>query len=587
MYSTFKVKKTTGTYSDTIEAFGLANLLNEIQYRAELPHAKLWIEDVGPYYQLSINPEITKDIINGIDYFPLFKWAIGKEGERFDDVYFDYPLQKRLKKEKQVEIARISKEYSGKDNAERKQSELKSLEKVYLDTKKVDEELDVYQQFLEGKPNIKQSFEKLYNNFKNFDRKSFPDLLTFILDYYSKEQSSDPKIEAQSTFVHTITSGQILSPTDGLGLLKDKANGLCESKPNRYWVCETMKISGALSNMHCKLVKITDRSWDLKIVVPDFLKAHYQTQRNIVNSFKRNVKGKTPIKTDILNLLILTQKIIENSEDYKGFNARNIISGLFSVYQKDMGNNKSIANISKLQTPSFVEFDNENEAKDWIEVIQEFIRIVVSIDEKEEAATGAIEGLISLRNFLSNSHFPSWMKFTYWYACHIMSNLSKSKYTLSFKVSSLNKFLNKITMNDLKISEIISNDGFQKVATAIRNSTVILQGVKSRGQKIEFEIRYGLAQELQNKSRTAIDLATFIGDFIGIYNAETARKAEIKKAYRKPVRDNELSDFYGLLDKYPSKVVGALLSSYGFALTEKEKEEHENDPELENDEIEE
>lgn len=136
-------------------------------------------------------------------------------------------------------------------------------------------------------------------------------------------------------------------------------------------------------------------------------------------------------------------------------------------------------------------------------------------------------------------------------------------------------------MNDFKISEIITNDGFQKVASAIRNSTVILQGAKSRGQKIEFEIRYGVAQELQNKSRTKADLAVFIGDFIGNYNAETARKAEINKAYRKPVRDNELNQFYEILDNHPAKVIGALLASYGFALTEKEKTVLSEEPEFE------
>jgi spore maturation protein CgeB len=101
---------------------------------------------------------------------------------------------------------------------------------------------------------------------------------------------------------------------------------------------------------------------------------------------------------------------------------------------------------------------------------------------------------------------------------------------------------------------------------------VILQGAKSRGQKIEFEIRYGFAQKLQEKSRTPYDLAAFMGDFIGIYNAETARKAELKKAFRKPVRDDELNQFYALIDKYPSKVVGALLASYGFALTKRDEE---------------
>lgn len=570
MYSTFKVKKGAGTYSDTIEAFGLANLLSEIQNRANLSRPKLWIEDKGTYYQLAVYPELTEKMIKSIKFFPLFKWAINKEGEKFDEIFFDYPLQKKLKSEKQDELKRIYKEFSGKDDADKRQNELKILESIYSNSKIIETEFDVYQQFIDGKPNIKQSFEKLYFNFKNYDRESFPILLFYILDHYSEIHESYPKINAQASFTHTLTSGQILSPTDGLGLLKNKANGLNENKPTHSWVCETMKISGALSNMHCKLVKITNNSWDLKVVVPDFIKADYQVQRNIVNSFKKNIKGNTPIKTDILNLLILIQKLIENTEELKGFKAKNIISGLFSVYQKDMGNNKSIANISKLQTPSFVEFDNENEAKDWIEVIQEFIRIIANINEKEDAATGAIEGLSFFRNFLCSSHFPSWMRFSFWYSKHIMSKLSKKKPAFYFKETSLNKFLKNMTMNDFKISEIIFNDGFLKVATAIRNSTVILQGAKSRGQKIDFEIRYGLAQELQNKSRTPADLAAFIGDFIGIYNAETARKAEINKAYRKPLRDNELNLFYGLLDNYPSKVVGALLASYGFALTEKE-----------------
>jgi hypothetical protein len=41
MYSTFKVKKKSGTYSDTIEAFGLANLLHEIKSRANVPPSKI------------------------------------------------------------------------------------------------------------------------------------------------------------------------------------------------------------------------------------------------------------------------------------------------------------------------------------------------------------------------------------------------------------------------------------------------------------------------------------------------------------------------------------------------------------------
>ena len=124
-------------------------------------------------------------------------------------------------------------------------------------------------------------------------------------------------------------------------------------------------------------------------------------------------------------------------------------------------------------------------------------------------------------------------------------------------------------MSDFKISEIISNEGFQKVAYAIRKSTVSLQYTPKDQRK--FEIRYGLAQTLQNKSKSKNDLAEFIGEFIGTYNAETARSVEKTSNYlRANVRENELNFFYDLLDKFPSKVIGALLASYGFALAEKE-----------------
>jgi hypothetical protein len=332
--------------------------------------------------------------------------------------------------------------------------------------------------------------------------------------------------------------------------------------------------------MLCQLVKVGN-SYDLKVVVPDFKKAEYNKQKQIVLSFKKNIKGDTPLRVDILNLLIVNKQLIENTEEYKGFKAKNILTGLHSTYQKNLGQNKAVVNISELQTPEFIEFDTENEAKDWVEFLKEQINIIRSINEQEGDAT---QGLIAYRTFLTSSHFQSWVKFIFWYAEHIMSKFSKNKYALPFKVKSLNKFLKNTIMNNFKISEIISNEGFQKVAYAIRKSTVTLQYTPPDQRK--FEIRYGLAQSLQNKSKSAADLAEFIGEFIATFNAETARYAEKNgTVLRANIRENELNMFYGLLDKYPSKVVGALLASYGFALSEKEAKKAEVEEKIESEEI--
>jgi hypothetical protein len=119
--------------------------------------------------------------------------------------------------------------------------------------------------------------------------------------------------------------------------------------------------------------------------------------------------------------------------------------------------------------------------------------------------------------------------------------------------------------NELKLSEIIDNKGFKAVAEAIRKSTVTLLFVQA--EKRQYEIRYGVAQTLQSKSKSAIDLAEYIGDFLSFYNSETAMKADKGVHLRRSIREDELTQFYSLLDKFSekSKLVGALLASYGFA----------------------
>lgn len=560
MYSKFKVKKGTGTYSDTIEAFGLANLLNEIQSRTELNRPKLWIEDKGLFYELTSKPEIQLEQIQKLSYFPLFQYVFRDSSETFDENYFDYPKQRDLKKERQELTQKAYKEFAGKDKSDQLKQKLKEIERIYSEEKKIYPELDVYSQVIT--PNNFVGFDKLYRNISS-NKEAFPEIVKAILDYYS-DFVVELKPKSLNSFDDTVTALQIYNPTTGKGQNKGKASGASAGPIKLNWISETMKISGALTNMLCQLVKVGS-SYDMKVVVPDFKKAEYNLQQQIVLSFKKNIKGNTPLKVDILNLLILNKQLIENTEEYKGYKARNILTGLHSTYQKDLGQNKAVVNISELQTPDFIEFDSEDEAKDWVELLKEQINIIGSIEELGDAT----QGLIAYRTFLTSSHFPSWARFIFWYAEHIMSNFSRNKYALPFKVTSLNKFFKNMNMTEFKISEIISNEGFQKVAYAIRKSTVTLQYTPKDQRK--FEIRYGLAQTLQNKSKSAPDLAGFIGEFIATFNAETARYAEKNETVlRSNIRENELSLFYGLLDKYPSKVVGALLASYGFALTEKE-----------------
>lgn len=571
MYSNFKIKKVTGTYSDTIETLGLANLLNEIQSRLNIRRPKLIIEDKGLFYEIISQPEISSEEIKSLTYFPIFQYVIRESKDSFNEPYFDYEQQRKLKKEKQELIQAAYKEFKGKEKAQLLKDKLDNIEKIYTEEKYISPQLDVYTQIATN--NNFTGFEKLYQNI-SANKDHFSDIIKAILDYYS-----DKKIEINykslTSFETSVTALQIYNPNSGKGQNRSKASGAGAGGVKSIWISETMKVSGSITNMLCQPVKVGS-SYDLKVVVPNLKKAEYSKLQQITLSFKKNIKGNTPLKVDILNLLIINKQLIENTEEYHNFKAKNVLSGLHSTYQKDLGQNKAVVNIAELQTPDFIEFNTEDEAKDWIDFLKEQIMIIGSIEEIGDAT----QGLIAYRTFLTSSHFQSWSKFIFWYSAHIMANFSKNKFSLPIKESSLNKYLKNTVMSDFKISEIISNDGFQKVAYAIRKSTVSLQYTPKDQRK--FEIRYGLAQILQNKSKSKNDLAEFIGEFIGTYNAETARNVEKSSNYlRANVRENELNLFYELLDKFPSKVVGALLASYGFALAEKEasKADYEEVPE--------
>ncbi|HQL12255.1 MAG TPA: hypothetical protein PK507_04510 [bacterium] len=571
--NTFIVNKISGTYSDALEAYGLANLLNKIFDNRDIILEKIIIEDKGLYFQITISPDITSEDIDKLSFFSLFPFI--KQNNDIDisiyPDYFDYIKQKELKKEKQELINKIYNEYKDKNEREKK---LKEIDNIYQTIKYIDPSLDVFQQFASYNNYI--TYEKLYLNFYN-NKDIFNILIKEILHYYSDDNYTDKTLKEiikNRDFNIKITAIQLLNPSKGKGIKSAKANNASNTNfNNSNWIEETMKIIGSLSDMVCQLVKVGTNSYDLKVFVPSYKKVSYSFKQKIIPDFKNHLKGNTPIKIDILNILILIKIAIQHlGNSIIKQKVNNIIDGLYSVYQKDLGQGKAVSNISYLQIPNFIYISNKIENDEWVDILDEQINIIGSIDEQGET----IQGLMLYRNFISTSSIYDFLNFSYWYATYLSSKLSKNEYAIPFDIETLNKFYKNMETQELNLSEIISNPGFQAIAKAIRNSTVTLQFTPKEERM--FDIRYGVAQELKSKSKSKSDLAEFIGEFISFYNAEIARNYEIKGKtyYRSTVKHEELDDFYALLDKYPSRLVGALLASYGFALSKREVKNDEN-----------
>lgn len=571
-YQYFTIQRQSGTYADALEAFGLASLLEKINNQLGNGNAKITIENKGTAYVVSNSHAINIEQVNGLKYFQVVKFVKNKietEVPTFAQAdFFDYPTQKGIKDLYKEEELNIRKE----KNKEIMKEQLKALNERKKNEfgKRIDAEYDIYSQIIR---NPYSAFCKLYENF-NQNQSNFNVLVFEIFNFYSGKEL----VKKTFKITEKVTSQQLFAPNQGKGLNRNKADKADMENLDGYWVTETMKIAGAFEIMFCQNVKVGS-TYDMKVFVPDFNFITLKVAKSLQLEFKRNLKSVSPVKLDILNVLNYAQNFIKLSEEYKG-KIKDTIGGFYSVYQKDLGQNKAVANISYLEVPNFIEFETKKEGVIWLEILKEQSKIINGIAEQGDA----IQGLLAYRNFISSSNLDSFFKFNNWYSIYLMQALSQEKYFIKpFSIETLNKFFNMVEYNDtFKLSEIITDTGFLAVAKTIRKSTVSLQYTPKNARK--YEIRYGVAQQLQNKSRTKIDFVSFIGEFIGIYNAETARQKEKNPDMptRAIVKDEELNAFYALLDKYPAKLIGSLLASYGFALNAKSvKDEGDDDHEHE------
>ena len=442
----FRIKKKSGTYAELLETYGLANLLYNISTSLN-EDVDIVITDKDLYYEVSIDLDITNDILNKLSYFPLFRYVKCEKSNpdivNNVDVY-DYLYYKEQKTQKREAIDKIRKELSGKDKLTMRKSKMIEIETKYP----IDGVFDVYNQII-TKNNI-ASFNKLYCNF-NSNRTLFKEIIEQVLKYYISNEYNAKlfnKLLKQKgcIFDEKVTATQLYNPHQGKGVNKLKADGLSKSNLKSLWIPETMKISGALTEMICQLVKVGS-SYDLKVFVPAYKQVNYLFKHRLIPDFKKHLKGNTPVKIDILNILSLVQIILQHNE-YTGKRrkVKDVVCGLHSVYQKDMGQNKAVINVGFIQVPSYIEIGSKEDNERWIEVIEEQKQIILSMEEEK----GAIQGLLMYRNFLSASDIDNFFAFVYWFACYAFNRISKKKYIKLFSIESLNKLYYSMDTHNLR-----------------------------------------------------------------------------------------------------------------------------------------
>jgi hypothetical protein len=129
---------------------------------------------------------------------------------------------------------------------------------------------------------------------------------------------------------------------------------------------------------------------------------------------------------------------------------------------------------------------------------------------------------------------------------------------------------------DKSLRPILENEGFQNVATAIRQSTVNPQRAKVSGNRV-YDIRYGLGNDLKRKANYNDEFIQTLTDFMHSYNQENVQIEESYKGNppfrRRQLTTTDIAEIITLVDEYGAKTIGNMLVAFGYARIPREADD--------------
>jgi len=295
----------------------------------------------------------------------------------------------------------------------------------------------------------------------------------------------------------------------------------------------------------------------------------------VFQKFSERLWNDTAVKMDITAALLYTQVLLEHSEagqqdelNFDGYGPENVVAGLHVATYKLLSRNAyTMMNLGFIGLPRWTgEVKTRARVKALKGVIEEHLGVIRNIDEERSDGYNL---LVRYRDFLSGQQLDAFFDFAIGYSQYLTHELEQRHFWVKpFTTQNLWRLF---MGTEPQFAEIVENEGFRRIAYAIRHSTVIPQYLKDKEGL--YDVRYGLGTELKRKSAYPKDFLVALSDFLHEYDRENAQKAETKgQQRRKNVREGDLDEIVRLVDKFGSEVVGNLLVAYGYASESKDDE---------------
>jgi hypothetical protein len=525
------IEKRTGTYSETLQAVGLASTIRELGFDA------VRITDHGAQFYIHAGHKpmnCASRISAGYPYI----WERSKESHRPAIPFLDYEGERE------------------KRDAARKRGK---KGKAALDSQ--DTEI-----VAEARPEINvatilASMRKGWNGDRDLAKwiEANPEqALNWTL--HRLGLNGRPVKE-----VPEFSNTQILNPISGKGVHAAKTEiRSAGSIPGQLVdaFSEWMKLRGLWTAM---LLYRSDDDFKFFVIEPTDISV------DEIESIRAELQGLNlwgGVKLDIQAALQCTRFLILRSDAVQtgsrtikllGRKPRAVIAGLHQTYFKSLGTAAALMNDAFLPLPDWFAINSVEDSLIYISIIDEVSAKGGCLNSLQEKNSDDGETLQQYRQWLLSGELRDLFSFHHRFALHLMQRLSRKEWARPFGAENLSTLLTKAYEEEFHLTDVIEDLGFQSVARALRNATVYALTLPNPNR----EVRFGIAQSWKQKMKAGPEeFAAAVAEFVQEYNWETAHRL---KGKGHSVTTEELNSLVRLIHERKAELVGSLLLAYGYA----------------------
>lgn len=571
---TYFMPKSTGSYADTLAAFGLAVILHEIyeQTNGRGSGNKICIHDAGPYYEISLPNALKAEWIEKCSFFtPARPIRTVKQSVNEIDFAWDYDEEWNKfnrYREAQKKLKKTIADESPIQNFDELGPSPEFWVIAFIGDWRM-QALSIYNslilQWYATREYLKENLCAI------LQLSTMPDI---NIDMISKEWSNSLKKAGLKT---EITASQLFNPIQGKGQNRSKANALVMSNLKSFWLVEFLKAVGA---WNCIVPRIVRNGSDRKIYVLSPITLSFGIHEKIFRNFAECLYNDTAVKMDIQAALLYTNDLLkyslagqEDELDFEAIGPENVVAGFYTATYKLLSRNAyTMMNMGFIGLPRWTgEVRTRARVNDLQEITKEHLELIRTIDEERSEGYNL---LVFYRDFLSGGQLGTFFDFTSGYSQYLIHEFEQKHFWVrQFTTTNLRRLF---MGTEPQLIEILENEGFRNIAYAIRHSTIIPQYLKQKGSTL-YDVRYGLGMELKRKAAYSQEFLTTLASFVHEYNQENVQKVESKKQpqRRKNVCTSDLEGIIKLVDKFGSELVCNLLVAYGYARDPREENETE------------